>query len=283
MKHFSNFSALLLLCFLHFPEPVYAQTFVMRPLPAKTTKIGIRYVHANFEKDTGQSVLEGIFDLYSIIPVTTNFNLVLSLPVINVSNSGYTRGQAIGNIYIGIQELRTWDSQNGTFYSSGFYIPTVSNDKIMYDYLSDLGLFTNLPEYYKVFPKTLTFFSSFNHIKSVFKTGFLRIEVGPHILIPTKSRSTRDLSFMGHFAVAGGVLFENFTISGELNGIITFSGRTISFADRILPFAAAGVLWTEHTIQPGVFLNFPLKKLIKEEINFYLGIKIEYSFKSRNG
>lgn len=283
MKHVFNFSVLLLLYFMHFSEPVFAQSFVMRPLPAKTTKIGIRYVHANFEKDTGQSVLEGIFDLYSIIPVKTNFNLVLSLPVINVSNRGHIRGQAIGNIYIGYQELRTWDSQYGTFYSSGFYIPTVSNDKIMYDYLSDLGLFTNLHEYHKVLPETLTFFSSFNHIQSVFKTGYLRIEVGPHILIPTKSRNTKDISFMGHFAVAGGVLFENLTISGELNGIITFSGRAISFTDRILPFAAAGIQWTENTIQPGVFINFPLKKLIKEEVNFYLGIKIDYSFKSRNG
>lgn len=254
---------------------VSAQTFLLQSLPEDNPQFGLRYLRPNFEWDVDFSTFSGIYDLSFSVPVSSNLNLVGSLPFTTVDSEGEKSESGIGNIYIGFQTRRLLTPEKTSSVSFGLFLPTASEDKFGVYFFNIL---TNLHQQEKYLPDMLTFYGNYAH-HSVLPSGVkLGVEFGPQLYVPTDDEGNENELFI-HYGFTGGAQVTNLAIFAELVGLCIITEEVDDFGDRFTHSLAFGAQWTGGIVEPGIFYQIYLDEDMEEVVDGVLGIKIETSIR----
>jgi len=254
---------------------VSAQTFLLQSLPENNPQFSLRYLRPNFEADVDFSTFSGIYDLSFDLPVSSNLNLIGSLPFTAMDFEGPESESGIGNIYIGFQTRRHPTPERTSSVSFGLFLPTAPDDKFS---LLFVNIYTNLHQQEKYIPDMLTVYGNYAY-HSIQPGGVkLGVEFGPQLYVPTDDEGDESELFV-HYGFTGGAQVTHFAIFAELVGLAVITEEADEFGDRFTHSLVFGSQWTEGIVKPGIFYQIYLDEDMEEVVDGVFGIKIETSLK----
>ena len=121
-----------------------AQHLLLQSQPQDKPQFSLRYLHPNFESDVHLSTLSGIYNLSANIPISSNLNIVASLPYSTYTDEDESDDD-FGNLYVGLQMHQLSSSTNKSVYSVGVYLPTASDDT----FANFVSMFANYHQFQK--------------------------------------------------------------------------------------------------------------------------------------
>lgn len=264
----------LILLFLLFSS-LSAQTTMFHSIPADKSQFGIQYLRPDFDFDFDMSTLSGIYDFSLNAPVTSNMNLVISVPYISFSFDRIDDENSIGNIYVGIQNRLRTDDKNNSALSLGLFIPTIPDDKML---IHMLGMFTNYHSIYKYTPDVLTIFANYAQHRSNANNFLFGFEIGPNICVPTEEDGGDTEIFM-HYGFRMGMQSSTLIFFAELIGLAILTEEVDEFDDRFLHTVVFGGQWNDGRLKPGIFYKIYLKDDLQDFVDGVLGIKLDIGLK----
>ncbi len=262
---------ILLLFFLS--NILSAQTFDMQSLPSDQSQLGLRFLRPYFDSDRGLSTFSGVYELTANMPVTSNWNILTSIPYITTSinkDYGFFKYKfdesGIGNIFIGMQRNpETIDSKRSVL-TFGLFLPTADEKA------ATSGTSANFLELQKYVPKLFTLYFNYAY-HSINENGFrFGIEFGPHFMIPTEKGGDSEIYL--HYGIAPGIKVNKFLFNLELLGIMVLTESPDDFADRFIHAINFGVAWTGNSVVPKVFYKKYLKEFLSDSIIGVLGVEV---------
>ena len=252
-----------------------AQTLNLQNIPNDKMQFGIIYDKAFYSTDYTDykmSTLSGVYQLNANIPITSKLNIIGNIPYvitnfeINFVGFGQSFSEnGIGNIFIGLQTNSKLVNNKKSIFTFGLYLPTCSENGAVWGLLAD--------DYH--FPKYLpnSFSIYFNYAYHKINTqGFnYGLELGPDLLIPTKSNYNKTELYI-HYGVIGGYQINKLLFSLEFLGFGIITEHVDNFGDRFINMVNIGAQWKGTTITPKIFYKIYLRDEIRHTVDGELGL-----------
>jgi hypothetical protein len=241
----------------------------MQNRPEETTRIGCRFMRANFSGDSRQSLLAGTYDLAVTTPLGSQISAIVSLPFNRFAVEDGISENSVGNLYLGIQAGRVTAGRARDF-SFGIYLPTASEDK---PFAAGIGTIANLHELQRSLPNLLTLYGNFAFRCFKENGAFFGIEFGPQWSVVTVNGSPSDL--YAHYGIRSGIQFAEVAVFAELVGIAIVTEDLNKFSDHFVHSLDFGIQLILSKVRPGVFYAIPLKDEMRDVLDGVLGIKLD--------
>jgi hypothetical protein len=268
MKNFSLKLVLASILIITISNFVPAQTFLFQDIPKEKTQLGLRFMRPMFDGDPDLSSLSGIYDFTLNIPINENWSIAGSLPYITATFGERNADNGIGNIYIGMQNIRNIDDQQSTIVSFGFYLPTADED------IGLFGIRTHFYEFHKYAPDVLTIYGNFAYFNIFPQGARLGLEIGPNLWIPTQG-DAGDTELLLHYGLTAGFQGNNFALLTELVGVVIITDDTDEFSDRFSHSINFGANYVSKSVTPGIFYKLYLKEDLSDFVDGVFGINID--------
>lgn len=259
------------------PLIVLSQSFILQDPPSSNPKMTFKYFRPHFKGlDNPLSVLSGLYDFNVSIPVNDRINIIGSVPFAAIGGEDFVESEStLANISAGIQYRFGYTDQRATAVTLSITAPTASENKII---PLLLGMMSDYYEVPKFFPNVLTINGNLSH--HIFRTnGFLlNMEIGPYLMIPTKSDNNstlEDTELFVHYGVSVGYRLNPITLNVELAGLGIITEDMDNFEDRFDHMLAFGVQWNRGSVRPGLYYQLFLDKDMNDTVNGVLGLKLE--------
>jgi len=255
------------------------QTLFMEKRGSDVPELEFRFLRPFFEGGDSLSFISGIYDLTLSMPfkAESSYNWVVSMPFsyMYMSEDGYSESNsAVGNLYVGLQQRLKAGVNKGLTGSAGLFLPLAPED----DYFATfLGYLSDPARVYKYMPNTLTFRGTITYHR-YWEMAFLKVELGPDVLFPTK-KSGADMEVLVHYGIGGGLKLGNFALAGEFFGYSILTQEVDDIGDRFFNYINFGVTWTKGRIRPGIFYMIPFDEDFRDFLDGVIGIKVEVDLK----
>jgi hypothetical protein len=252
---------------------VSAQGFQMEGPQSDRTKLGVRFLHPDFEEAEGLSLFSGLYQLSLSVHVSPKLNVVVKLPIGSVAGDDIESQTGFGNIYAGIQYKLKDSKKTQTSASLGVYLPTANKNKGLSAFI---GMYSNFSRFFQFLPETVTVSLNLTYYHLEAEGLFFGAEVGPDVIIPNEEYYTGEVELFIHYGLTTGYRFNNFEIKGEFVGLGILSEEVDSFSDRFFNKVILGLNWIGGRIRPGLFYKVNLDKDIRDFVRGAFGFSINY-------
>ncbi|MDX1699511.1 MAG: hypothetical protein R3250_02780 [Melioribacteraceae bacterium] len=254
-----------------------SQTLNLQSLPSDKSQIGLTFDKVFYSNGNNYSLLTGVFQLSTNIPVSDNLNVIANIPFINMSyENDYAFGtyefseNGFGNLFIGLQTNSEFTDNSRTVLSFGIFLPT-SEEKI-----SNVGSQVNFYDFQKYIPNSLGLYFNFASQK-IFLNGFnFGFEVGPNVIIPTEGEG-RDTELFLHYGLNLGYQIVKLAINAEFLGTGIITEKADNFEDRLIHQLNFGAQWIGRIVTPKLYYGIYLKEEFRNVIDGVLGFDISIS------
>lgn len=254
-----------------------AQTLNLQTIPGNKMQFGFSFNKPFYSENSNMSTSTGVYQLYFNIPVSSKLNIIGSIPYINTSGDiDYGFGKfnysenGLGNIFIGLQTVPGIRENRKSIFSFGLSLPTADEEA------ATKGLMADYYGIQKYVPKSLGVYFNYAYHKlnkEGFRYGF---ELGPNLLIPTKSNGA-ETEFYMHYGINTGYQVNKLLFNVEFIGIAIISEDIDNFGDRFKNSINFGLQWKETKVIPKIFYKIYLKKEMRDRIDGVLGIGVSVS------
>jgi len=254
---------------------IYAQTFNMQGFPSDRPQFALNFHKPFLDSPTEYSTFSGTFELSANIPLNSRYNIVTSLPIINVSgenktsyfNSEYDEN-GIGSVFIGLQTNNEIIDGRRSSVIFGLFLPTADEKA------ASFGFFPNIYEIQKYSPDVLTLY--FNYaVQQTNDNGFrFGFEFGPNFFIPTGDNKA-DTELFAHFGLNLGIETSNIYFGVEFVGIAIITEDVDKFEDRFINALDFGVAYKGETVTPKLFYKIYVDEDFERFIDGVLGVGID--------
>ena len=256
---------------------ISAQTIDLQTIPNDKIQFGINFNKAFYASHTEMSALSGVYQLYVNIPVSSKLNIICDIPYLNTSydiNYGFSQfsytQNGFGNIFVGFQTKPKIPDNRRSIFTLGLFLPTAAEQASVNGVLADYYNFS------KYLPNTFGFYFNYayHHINT---EGFnYGLELGPNLLIPTKSNNS-ETEFFAHYGIIAGYQINKLLLNLEIVGIVVISQDIDNFGDRFINMLNIGAQWKGAIVTPKVFYKIYLRNEIRHNVDGVLGIGVNIS------
>ncbi|MFZ0453189.1 MAG: hypothetical protein WAM24_05510 [Ignavibacteriaceae bacterium] len=252
-----------------------AQTLNLQNIPNDKMQFGISYNKAFYStaySDYKMSTLSGVYQLNANIPISSKLNIIGDIPYVitnfelnfvDFSQSFSENG--IGNIFIGLQTNSKLVNNKKSIFTFGLYLPTCSENGAVWGLLADDYFF---PKYY---PNSFSIYFNYAYHKIDTQGLNYGLELGPDLLIPTKS-SSNETELLIHYGVVGGYQIDKLLLNLEFLGFGIITEHTDNIGDRFINMVNIGAQWKGSTITPKIFYKIYLRDEIRHTVDGVLGL-----------
>ncbi|MGB8318909.1 MAG: hypothetical protein WCE54_12335 [Ignavibacteriaceae bacterium] len=252
-----------------------AQTLNLQNIPNDKMQFGISYNKAFYStaySDYKMSTLSGVYQLNANIPISSKLNIIGDIPYVitnfelnfvDFSQSFSENG--IGNIFIGLQTNSKLVNNKKSIFTFGLYLPTCSVNGTVWGLLADDYFF---PKYY---PNSFSIYFNYAYHKIDTQGLNYGLELGPDLLIPTKS-SSNETELLIHYGVVGGYQIDKLLLNLEFLGFGIITEHTDNIGDRFINMVNIGAQWKGSTITPKIFYKIYLRDEIRHTVDGVLGL-----------
>lgn len=260
-------------------QPVSGQTFNMQDIFAGKTEFGLKYMHPNFKTDlTKFSATTGMYEFYFKRNIKPGLSIVGSIPFTRYSEKTdfpgsvifETSASGLGNIFLGLMYKKDFSDTKSLSSTFGINLPTAKDE------VSFIGYFANYYDMHKSLGDYTIVYTNFAFREIRSEGPFYGFEIGPQIWIFTGDGSGEGELF-SRYGLTAGYRFSKVAVSGELLGNAIISEGNIDFTDRFHHLVNFGVQLVNYRIQPGLFIQLPLNKDLKDVMDYVIGSRLGFA------
>ena len=258
------------------PGIFYGQTLDLQTIPNNKEQFGFSFNKAFFTSSSNIFTLSGVYQLYTNIPVSSKLNIIGNIPFIYTSyNIDYPSAlesiseSGFGNIFLGLQIKPKVPESRISIFTFGLFLPTAKENASLNGTLTDYYYFSKYVQNYF----GLHFNYAYHYINN---KGFnYGLELGPNLLIATKSNSQTEL--YAHYGIIAGYQINKLLANIEVVGVAIISEDIKNFGDRFINMFNIGLQERGSIVSPKIFYKIFLRDDIRHNVDGVLGLGVNVS------
>ena len=256
----------LILIMIHLPFTVYGQLWTDHNTHDPGI-ISLESLIPAFNNILGVESPSSTYEIYTRFPVTNQISVIASLPVSHFESAGSVSGDisetSVGNPFLGV---RFGTPSRGLNIEGGTRLPISSAD--------GEGLFTGqLIENYSLgrfLPETTTINGVIRYTKNWDPGFFIRVGVGPDLLLPKEGDTELTLTYYGQFIFSTGPL----SLGAGFSGLTVTTSEDLTFGDRSLTDIGFLASLQFGRLRPGAHIRLPLDKEVNDFLDYIVGLNM---------
>ncbi|MCU0611452.1 MAG: hypothetical protein MUE60_06645 [Candidatus Eisenbacteria bacterium] len=262
--------AVALSIILALAQGAWAQSLLLQTPPERVNLVGVRFLHPDLAHGPDASLTSGVYEFSVAFAVSSRSAVGITLPLVNSDPSDLESTRALGNLSLQFQKRTAGVGRRQSSFSIGITIPTADEENF---WTLIYGWVTDYPWLHKYAAEVMTLSCGVQGQWPAFRTGSVRLDVGPHVMVPTGEGGDTEITLRYGLGLAAGSPV--IQVLAEFVGYVWLTTESGPFEDRSTHCAAIGVVLPAGAIRPSLFYEKYLNGDLSEDVDGILGIKLQ--------